>query len=174
MGFELRNMVNVPPDDGHHGGAPTSILRNVERGPFVSGPHRPGWGADQRDAKHPGTLEKPFSTVSAQLLSAPATGECTGGPRGACWSGEVWCPRWDSNPYWSGFKPPASADWATGAHLRRPVHLVGRPPILVSAEQDPAGWAVSGPVRAQRAGTAEGVGVAPRNRSSVSRGRSLI
>src|SRR3954452_5553226 len=60
--------------------APTSILRNVERGPFVSGPHRPGWGADQRDAKHPGTLEKPFSTVSAQLSSAPATGECRVAP----------------------------------------------------------------------------------------------
>jgi hypothetical protein len=25
------------------------------------------------------------------------------------------CPRWDSNPCWSGFKPPASAIWATGA-----------------------------------------------------------
>ena len=25
------------------------------------------------------------------------------------------CPRWDSNPCWSGFKPLASAIWATGA-----------------------------------------------------------
>ena len=26
------------------------------------------------------------------------------------------CPRWDSNPCWSGFKPLASAIWATGAN----------------------------------------------------------
>ena len=25
------------------------------------------------------------------------------------------CPRWGSNPYFGGFKPPASASWATGA-----------------------------------------------------------
>ena len=25
------------------------------------------------------------------------------------------CPRWESNPYFGGFKPPASAGWATGA-----------------------------------------------------------
>ena len=27
----------------------------------------------------------------------------------------IQCPRWDSNPCWSGFKPLASAIWATGA-----------------------------------------------------------
>jgi hypothetical protein len=30
----------------------------------------------------------------------------------------IQCPRWDSNPCWSGFKPPASAIWATGAGYR--------------------------------------------------------
>ena len=25
------------------------------------------------------------------------------------------CSRWGSNPHWDGFKPSASADWATGA-----------------------------------------------------------
>ena len=30
-------------------------------------------------------------------------------------SNSIQCPRWDSNPCWSGFKPPASAIWATGA-----------------------------------------------------------
>ena len=28
---------------------------------------------------------------------------------------QIQCPRWDSNPCWSGFKPLASAIWATGA-----------------------------------------------------------
>lgn|GEM_PF-2584264 len=31
----------------------------------------------------------------------------------------LWCSRWDSNPHWGGFKPPASADWATGACRQR-------------------------------------------------------
>lgn len=29
------------------------------------------------------------------------------------------CPRWDSNPHSGGFKPPASAGWATGARPER-------------------------------------------------------
>ena len=35
--------------------------------------------------------------------------------RRAVASNQTECPRWDSNPCWSGFKPPASAIWATGA-----------------------------------------------------------
>jgi hypothetical protein len=46
MGFELRNMVNVPPDDGHRGGAPDSILLNVAGPRFVSPPAVPPMGLE--------------------------------------------------------------------------------------------------------------------------------
>jgi hypothetical protein len=54
-------------------------------------------------------------------LSCPGDDE-VGALHGAIRAERAWrarqsnaCPRWDSNPYWSGFKPPASAVWATGA-----------------------------------------------------------
>ena len=62
------------------------------------------------------------------------------------------CPRWDSNPYWSGFKPPASAIWATGA-------------------SDSAAGAILAAAWLQRDGSTVGVDEPPVSRIRVSGGK---
>ena len=72
--------------------------------------------------RHPRIALPPFGGgVSGGFLPLRATRTAAGckarsapselGERG----NPIRCPRWDSNPCWSGFKPPASAIWATGA-----------------------------------------------------------
>ena len=47
----------------------------------------------------------------------PTCGETGGGVH-------LRCPRWDSNPHWTGFESVASANWATGALQAAPVRPV--------------------------------------------------
>ena len=74
-------------------------------------------GAIKHGSRHAPCLRRRVGTC----FSSPSDDE-VGAIRGAIPAGRAWrarqsaqCPRWDSNPCWGGFKPPASAIWATGA-----------------------------------------------------------
>jgi hypothetical protein len=78
-------------------------------------------GAIKHGSRHAPCLRRREGTC----FSSPSddeVGAIRGAIRGAIPAERAWrarqsaqCPRWDSNPCWSGFKPPASAIWATGA-----------------------------------------------------------
>ena len=79
----------------------------------------------KRAVRHPRIALPPFGGgVSGGVLSS-ASDEDGGGLQGAIRAERAWRARQsntvppmdgpDSNPCWSGFKPPASAIWATGA-----------------------------------------------------------
>jgi hypothetical protein len=92
-------------------------------------PPRPGWRDLQRDPLRRGLRVAAWTSERADTLfvceqvrkAAASRAILSERSKQLDASNSTLCPRWDSNPCWSGFKPPASAIWATGASHPWPV-----------------------------------------------------